>query len=38
MHVQPGSGYKRNTARMVLGEVMRDFGQDTVDELIRQSI
>ena len=36
MHVQLGSGYNRNAARMVLGEVMRDFGQDTVDQLIRQ--
>ena len=36
MHVGLGSGYNRNAARMVLGEVMRDFGQDTVDQLIRE--
>ena len=35
MHVELGSGYNRNAARMVLGEVMRDHGQDTVDQLIR---
>jgi hypothetical protein len=36
MHSGLGSGYNRNAARMVLGEVMRDFGQDTVDSLIRE--
>lgn len=36
MHVELGSGYNRNAARMVLGEVMRDFGQVTVDQLIRE--
>ena len=36
MHASLGSGYNRNACRMVLGEVMRDFGQDTVDLLIRQ--
>ena len=35
MHVELGSGYNRNAARMVLGEVMRDYGQDAVDQLIR---
>jgi hypothetical protein len=35
MHVELGSGYNRNAARMVLGEVMRDYRQDTVDQLIR---
>jgi len=35
MHVELGSGYKRNAARMVPGEVIRDHGQDTVDQLIR---
>ena len=35
MHVDLGSGYNRNATRMVLGEVMRDFGQDAVDQLIR---
>ena len=36
MHSSLGSGYNRNACRMVLGEVMRDFGQDTVDQLIRK--
>jgi hypothetical protein len=36
MHTQPGSGYHRNAARMVRGEVMRDFSQNTVDLLIRE--
>ncbi len=36
MHCGLGSGYNRNTARMVLGEVMRDHGQQTVDALIRE--
>lgn len=36
MHVQPWNGVNRNAACMVLGEVMRDFGQGAVDELIRQ--
>jgi len=35
MHVDMGSGYNRNAARMVLGEVMRDHGQQAVDKLIR---
>jgi hypothetical protein len=30
-----GSGYNRHAARMISGEVMRDFGQATVDQLIR---
>ncbi len=36
MHSGLGSGYNRNAARMVLGEDMRDFGQETVDALIRE--
>ncbi|UCB54248.1 MAG: hypothetical protein JSW45_09855 [Thiotrichales bacterium] len=36
MHVELGSGYNRNAARMVLGEVMRDHGQAAVDQLIRE--
>ncbi len=36
MHSGLGSGYNRNAARMVLGEVMRDYGQETVDALIRE--
>lgn len=35
MHVSFGSGYNRNATRMISGEVMRDFGQATVDQLIR---
>lgn len=34
MHVDLGSGYNRNAVRMVLGEVMRDHGQQAVDQLI----
>ena len=36
MHSSLGSGYNRNAARMVLGEVMRDFGQEVVYQLIRE--
>ena len=36
MHSGLGSGYNRNAARMVLGEVMRDHGQQAVDMLIRE--
>ena len=35
MHVSFGSGYNRHATRMILGEVMRDFGQVIVDQLIR---
>lgn len=35
MHVTFGSGYNRHATRMILGEVMRDFDQATVDQLIR---
>jgi len=36
MHSNLGSGYKRNAARMVAGEVMRDHGRQAVDGLIRE--
>ncbi len=36
MHADPGSGYKRNAAKMVVAEDMRDFAQETVDALIRE--
>lgn len=36
MHPGSSSGYNRNAARMVLGEVMRDHGQEAVDPLIRE--
>lgn len=36
MHVSFGSGYNRHAARMILGEVMRDFDQATVDALIKE--
>ncbi|MDT8452020.1 MAG: hypothetical protein RQ936_04650 [Gammaproteobacteria bacterium] len=47
MHVSFGSGYNRNATRMISGKpesavkpriqgkVMRDFGQTTVDQLVR---
>lgn len=31
-----GSGYNRTTKKMVLGEVMHDFGLETVDMLTRE--
>jgi hypothetical protein len=36
MYAQPGRGYGHNAACMVLGGVLSDFGQSTVDELIRE--
>jgi hypothetical protein len=36
MHASLGSGYNRNVCRMESGEVMRDYGQETVDALIRE--
>ncbi|MCK4674899.1 MAG: hypothetical protein KAT61_03220 [Gammaproteobacteria bacterium] len=36
MHISLGSGYNRHAAKLVLGEVMRDFGQAAVDSLIRE--
>jgi len=36
MHSDLGSGYNRNVARMAPGAVMRDYGQQAVDELIRE--
>ena len=36
MHPSPGSGYNRNACRIVHGEVMRNYGQETVDSLIRE--
>ena len=33
--VNSGSGYNRNTCRMLSGQVMRKLGQQTVDVLIR---
>jgi hypothetical protein len=37
MHSSLGSGYNRNAARMVVGEVMLDHGQQVViDDLIRE--
>lgn len=35
-HVSLGSGYNRNAARLVLGEIQRDHGQQAVDMLIRE--
>jgi len=36
MHADPGSGYNRNTAMPVPGEVMPGHGQQAVDVLIRE--
>jgi len=36
MHSSLGSGYNRNAARMVLGEVIHDQGHQVVDSLIRE--
>ena len=36
MHAGVGSGYNRNSARIVVAEVMRDFAHETVDALIRE--
>ena len=36
MHSGLGSDYNSNAARMVPGEVMRDHGQQVVDDLIRE--
>jgi hypothetical protein len=38
MHSSLGSGYNRNAARMVFGEVMRDHGLQAVDSLIREYV
>ena len=35
MQIEPGSGYNRNAARTVPGDVMRDHDQAAVDHLIR---
>jgi len=34
MHIEMGSGYNRNAARLVLAEVQRSHGQQAVDRLI----
>ena len=31
-----GSGYNRNSARLILAEVQREHGQGAVDQLIRE--
>ena len=36
MNVSLGSGYNQNASKLVLGEVMRDHGQQAVDALIRE--
>ncbi len=36
MHSGLGSGYNRNAARMVFGEIMRVHGQAAVDSLLRE--
>jgi hypothetical protein len=34
--VKVAGGYTRNGAKLVLSEVQKEYGQDTVDELIRE--
>jgi len=34
-HITMGSGYNRQAARLVMAEVMREYGQGAVDKLIR---
>lgn len=36
IQAQFGSGYNRNSARLILAEVQRGHGQDAVDRLIRE--
>ncbi len=36
MHSGSGGGYNQNAACMVHGEIMRDYGQEAVDSLIRE--
>ena len=36
MHIEMGSGYNRNAARLVLAEVQRIHGQEAVDRLIME--
>lgn len=31
-----GSGYNRHSARLILGEIQREWGQAAVDQLIKQ--
>jgi len=35
LQVELGSGYNRNSARLILAEVQREHGQEAVDRLIR---
>jgi len=36
VQVELGSGYNRNSARLILAEVGREHGQGAVDQLIRE--
>ena len=36
VQVELGSGYNRNSARLILAEVEREHGQGAVDQLIRE--
>jgi len=36
VQLQFGSGYNRNTTRLILAEVQREHGQGAVDQLIRE--
>jgi len=36
IQIELGSGYNRNSARLILAEVQREHGQGAVDQLIRE--
>lgn len=36
LQAQLGGGYNRNSVRLILGEVHRQYGQEAVDTLIRE--
>jgi hypothetical protein len=36
LQAQLGGGYNRNSVRLILGEVHRQYGQQAVDALIRE--
>lgn len=36
VQVNFGSGYNRNATRLILAEVQKEFGQETVDQLINE--
>ncbi len=36
LQIELGGGYNRNSVRMILAEIQREYGQETVDALIRE--